>query len=797
MPNPIIKLQNVSKIFNVKTQDVLVLKNINLEINPAEFVIVFGPSGSGKSTLLNVMLGLEPATTGDIVFLERNLTLIRDEDKLAEFRKRNIGIVYQQTNWIKSLNVLENVAFAMTLLGADHEEAMEKAMDMLGLVGMKGWARFSPTELSAGQQQKVSLARALITDPQVIIADEPTGNLDFQSGEDLMKLFQSLQKQGKTIIMVTHNLDNLDYATQIVQVFDGTVVKTIATAGQDMASLKAELVQKREHAPIGFGDAGQFSLDDIKFMSASLKLRSQAAGLLSSLSLWRLVKWILQVVFLSLFILYNLLHSVILLLLGLPIIPRRVRHALIKSMNRIYVFVSNPLGKERPTDSINSLELLSLSVRNLFSRRTRSIITIGGVSLGIGFIVFLVSVGYGLEGLVVSRVATLKQRQQLDVSPVISSNLVIDDKALSEFQAVDGVQSVLPIISVAGKVSRQNSSADAVVYGVQTDYLLQDDVNATYGSLFQSNELTLPVDTTTQTTDTTTTQTPTTADTSTTSSDSTNSSTEEGPKPIKLADKSRSAVINNAFAQVLNLDSKSAVGEKFSVVLTATGDLLSDGNAVVSEPIEYTIVGVIEDTRNPVMYVPILDIKELNITKYSQAKVVTATQDQVAPVRNLIEFKGYRTTSVLDTVTQIEQLFSNLRILLVIIGTIALAVAALGMFNTLTVSLLERTREVGLMKAIGMKSQEVKTLFINESVIMGLSGGVGGLTVGFIVGKLMSTLLSVVSISRGFGSVDVAVIPSSVVLSVMLLSIFVGVVTGIFPALRATKISALNALRYE
>ena len=169
----------------------------------------------------------------------------------------------------------------------------------------------------------------------------------------------------------------------------------------------------------------------------------------------------------------------------------------------------------------------------------------------------------------------------------------------------------------------------------------------------------------------------------------------------------------------------------------------------------------------------------------------------MAKVRSTIEASGYGTVSVVDTVTQIDKLFVSFRLVLAILGMVALIVAALGMFNTLTVSLMERTREVGLMKAMGMKSNEVKELFLTESMIMGFFGGIIGLVAGTLIGKLLSLVLTAFSIVKGVGVVDISYVPPIFVLMVLLLSVIVGILTGYFPARRATKISALNALRYE
>ncbi|PIV06682.1 hypothetical protein COS53_03955 [Candidatus Shapirobacteria bacterium CG03_land_8_20_14_0_80_35_14] len=250
--------------------------------------------------------------------------------------------------------------------------------------------------------------------------------------------------------------------------------------------------------------------------------------------------------------------------------------------------------------------------------------------------------------------------------------------------------------------------------------------------------------------------------------------------------------------QLLNIPENEAVGKELSLSMVVVGELLDDPNKrLESAPLVYTIVGVIPDEGTPIVYVPFIDVRSMGVNRFSQTKVIVKDKSNLVTVRSTIESAGYGTVSVADTVAQIDNLFSNFRLILSILGMVALSVAALGMFNTLTVSLLERTREVGLMKAMGMKSDEVKSLFLTESMIMGLYGGILGLILGVVVGKVLSVVLSALSIVKGVGFVDVSYVPPVFVLVVLLLSILVGIATGYFPAKRATRISALNALRYE
>ncbi len=221
----IIKINQLSKSFMVGDQLIPVLKSISFSVQKNDFMVIYGPSGCGKSTLLHTLLGLEVPTKGDVIFNNVSLYDGYDEDFRSEFRKTNIGMVYQQPNWIKSLRVIDNVAFPLTLLGYSHQIRLSKAKELLSLVKMENWANYFPSELSSGQQQKVALARALINDPKVIIADEPTGNLDYDSGRELMDLLSQLNHDSnKTIIMVTHDLEYLKYSRKAIKMLDGQIV---------------------------------------------------------------------------------------------------------------------------------------------------------------------------------------------------------------------------------------------------------------------------------------------------------------------------------------------------------------------------------------------------------------------------------------------------------------------------------------------------------------------------------------------------------------------------------------------
>jgi putative ABC transport system ATP-binding protein len=217
----LIDVKNVIKIFKIASGPVNVLKYISFQVKQGSFTIIFGPSGSGKSTLMNVLSGLEPPTTGSVIMAGQDLYQL-NPDLRAHFRSNFMGIVHQENYWIKSLNVLENVAMPLYLSGNNKSTALKAAKVSLEQVGMEEFSNYNPTVLSGGQQQRVSMARALVADPQLILTDEPTGNLDSKNGKLIIDLLQKINHDLKrTIILVTHNIEYLPLSDSQLYILDG------------------------------------------------------------------------------------------------------------------------------------------------------------------------------------------------------------------------------------------------------------------------------------------------------------------------------------------------------------------------------------------------------------------------------------------------------------------------------------------------------------------------------------------------------------------------------------------------
>jgi len=225
--NLIIQVGNIDKDFEVATEYIKVLHNITLTILEGEFIIITGPSGCGKSTLLHTISGWEEPTFGNVLLFGEDI-YAKDEEERAIFCNKKMTMVSQKSYWVNSLNVLENIALPYLISGYNKKEASKKAMQLLNLLELEELAYYKPADLSGGQQQRINLLRALINNPDIVLADEPTGNLDSLNTTFVMDLFQKINKDLKrTVIVVTHNPNFLDFATRVIIMKDGRIADTI------------------------------------------------------------------------------------------------------------------------------------------------------------------------------------------------------------------------------------------------------------------------------------------------------------------------------------------------------------------------------------------------------------------------------------------------------------------------------------------------------------------------------------------------------------------------------------------
>ncbi len=614
--------------------------------------------------------------------------------------------------------------------------------------------------------------------------------------------------------------------------------------------------------------------------------------------------------------------------------------------------------------------LINLAYKNLMVKKSRTLITITGMSVGIGVIVFLISLGYGIERLIIGQIATLDETMMIDVSTGENTSVKLDKKIYDQVKKMKNVKDTTPLISVVGKLNYNKATTDVIVYSVPkkffdvsrqkiikgkyyndntvfeddnlgsntdkeevagastklntaVDYLTPVDNNQIYfnilpeeradiwencdiksnflgyairlengyrgieyyGSSFypfsenglvgidkkegssvglwlkgnfplfqkslvaQDDILTPILDNdgkqvwqegcipkykvkvekkinlgevlseSTGNAKLTTQNSTGEQDTATDSASLFNAvtvvaSSEDGIEIVNLQATgsaqtkkqtldfkglvSGEAVVSLGLLNLLNIPVDKGLKTSFDLSLIVMKNLIPDieGKATTT-PAKYKVIGVIDDDSGAYLYIPFSDLNKLAVRNFSQMKILLTNKNDFNNVRKEIETMGYKTSSVVDTIKQITSLFTNVRFVLSIVGLVALVIAALGMFNTLTISLLERTREIGGMKVMGVISREVEDLFLAEAMILGLGGGFGGLALGFLSGKILSIIISMIAFSSQKQFLDLTYIPTSFILFIIFLSFFVGIFTGLYPAQRAKKISALNALRYE
>lgn len=221
--NAVVRVNEVKKIYRMGAVEVQALKGISLTVSKGEFLSIMGPSGCGKSTLMHILGCLDKPTSGHVLLDGVNIDELNDNN-LAEIRNKKVGFVFQTFNLLPKLNAIENVELPLIYAGVGFDERRKKALDLLQIVGLKDRAEHKPTELSGGQSQRVAIARALINNPSIVLADEPTGNLDSKSGEEIIDLFSELNGRGITLIIVTHDQEIADHSKRILRLKDGLVI---------------------------------------------------------------------------------------------------------------------------------------------------------------------------------------------------------------------------------------------------------------------------------------------------------------------------------------------------------------------------------------------------------------------------------------------------------------------------------------------------------------------------------------------------------------------------------------------
>jgi ABC-type lipoprotein export system ATPase subunit/ABC-type antimicrobial peptide transport system permease subunit len=677
-----IRLSQVERHFQRGSMAVEALRGIDLTVVPGEFVALVGPSGSGKSTLLNLLGGLDRPSGGEL-WLDGLPLHSASADERTRHRRQRVGFIFQSFNLLPRLTTLENVAIPLMLNGVGRGERLQRAADMLERVGLAHRLDHYPSELSGGEQQRTAIARALIHDPSLILADEPTGNLDSATGNEVMDLLRRLNaEQGITLIVVTHDPEVAAYAGRTVSLRDGSVV-----------------------------DGGGPSLHGKPQVGAS----SEDNG--------------------------------------------------------------GSLSNRRPFNSTRSKGLtkrdnLRSAFMNLGRRPVRNILTAGGVLIGIVTLVAMVSFGVGVQREVQRNFETIGLENVIvrpsfeendDLEPFASPKPLtpITPDLVRQIRGMEGVNAVLPSLRLPSglDVSLEFNESDTPVRLFSSSGEMQFGppgvTSLMAGRDFDENE-------------------------------------------------TSGAVLIKGLADTLLQD-----GERYEQLIGRQAILTVRLPRGETSDYPVTIIGVRDGFGSRSMDVGLderVEIKEwwFGETDILQSEgydmlTVRATELSTVPLViesiELLDLQTQSLESVLDVATQV---LSLLQALLGSVGGLALLVAALGVANTMMMAIYERTREIGVLKALGASAREIRWLFTVEAALIGFLGGAFGLLFGILLGRLVDWIAHRYLINEGVTGVgQLSVVPLWLGLGALAFAALIGVLAGLYPAARAAKLDPIAALRHE
>lgn len=394
-------------------------------------------------------------------------------------------------------------------------------------------------------------------------------------------------------------------------------------------------------------------------------------------------------------------------------------------------------------------DLLKLSMRMFKARTMRTLLTILGMSVGIAAIIFLVSMGYGLQRTLLQKITTSDALVTLDVTLKETGEAIkLDNDVVEILKTVNHVVDVIPVLELSGQGKFDNVTLDVNTVSSSATLLKSEGVKINYGRLFNADE------------------------------------------PNKV-------VITKAVSQVFGTAPEEMLGKTVSLTLfqnDATGQISRKDSFSPATP--YMISGISDGEEN-IVYLSLDSLEGFPLTNYTKLKVKCSSTQVLNQVRAEIEEKGFAASSISETIDQANKVFSAIQIVLMVFGMIALIVSAIGMFNTMTIALLERTEEIGIMKAIGASRGSISLMFVMESTLMGFLGALGGVILGVIEGEILNVLVNLVATRFGGEKVDLFYSPLWFIMTVIAFGAFVGFMTGVFPARKASSIDTLDALRYK
>ncbi|MDO9593312.1 MAG: ABC transporter permease [Erysipelotrichaceae bacterium] len=392
------------------------------------------------------------------------------------------------------------------------------------------------------------------------------------------------------------------------------------------------------------------------------------------------------------------------------------------------------------------IDVFRIAYSTFANNKMRTFLTIFGVSIGIGMIIFLVSIGYGLQRITIGEIQSIKALTTYNVTTGNSSILALNGENLEKLKSIENVISVSPLLSMSGQIEYEKKKTDSLVNAASVEYTDLESPKMNSGEIFKS-------------------------------------------------DNGEKIIVTEVVANAFNIKPADLVGKKVTVYFYLP-NLADSKNPTLNEK-EYEISGVIKDVSAAYLYLPIGTINLAQDINYSAAKVKVKDSKTMSGVKEELIKLGYKTSSIGERINEINRIFNIVQIVLLIFGAIALIVASIGMFNTLTISLLERTRDIGIMKALGATDRAIYLIFLAESTLISLAGGILGIILSLVLGGALNIFVSILATKAGGEKVVIFQPPVIFVIVIFLFSFIVGLITGLYPSRRAAKLDPLDALRYE
>ena len=655
-----LRLASVSREFDTADMKVTALREVSLEVGPGEFVAVIGPSGCGKTTLLSMLGGLDRPTTGTVYAAGLALDQLSEAD-LADYRLQRVSTIFQTFNLVPSMSVEENVSLPLVLAGMEPEERKARARHLLELVGLKHRAWERAGRLSGGEQQKVAVARALANRPGLILADEPTGSLDSESGERVLELLKDLNWRGATVVLVTHDPEVARHAHRAVRMIDGRAFE-LGSAGKNIRKQEPIMPPARMH--------------------------------------WR--------------------------------------------------------------------DTLRLGLLSAGRRPLRTLLTTTGVAIGIAAMSLIVALAGGLGYALAAPGLAQARLDEVSVLPAPNAPAsALDAPTLSALSSQPHVQAAWGDVALAGTFSVPLVPGAAPGPGAtagSTDRLVSLAPRARWTDAVPMVAGRMP--------------------------------SSDYVAEVVLSNRTASALVG--------ADPRGAVGALGqTVVFTAS--------AAKSISVQMTVVGVASDTAMPAGAAGGLApngfvtgtwtvVAKANGWKGGEFTSITLLADSdatVAAVRDRARALGFQAQTTGDQLRGFGELLSRLRVALLGLSVVALLLACLGIANTMYTAVLERTREIGILKAVGARSKDIRLLFVAEAAVIGLVGGVvGGVVAAFLSRLGNSAVDSIVPPASG-ASVEVFRPDLLVALAALVVAVGLSIVSGLLPAMRAAAQEPMKALHHE